>query len=254
MLQIPQFKNNLEAALFWNQLGFKVLPIVTGRKLPAVKYDPWLNTLSPAQLKQHWKNHPDHDVGAVLPRNVVVLDTDTPEAETALQLLLTKFGVEPFLKVKTARGYHYYFGLQAGVYAKADSHDGKLFPTGIDVRAYMNSIVLPPSGPKTIEYLKTDNLDNVEHADQAFVDGIFLHNGRRPPRQISVPVQRVVTDTSLLSLSGLLEFVDPDEGYSDWVSALMAIHNATGGSDEGLDLADAWSSGGKNTRAVRNWS
>ena len=41
-----------------------------------------------------------------------------------------------------------------------------------------------------------------------------------------------------------LEHLDPDCGYQDWVAAGMAVHCETGGSDEGLDLWDAWSAGG----------
>ena len=244
MLHNPRFPNNPQAAIYWHEFGFKVMPIAAGQKKPALFYEPWLSTVSRLGIQQYYRENPNQDVGAVLPNNVIVLDTDTPEAETALQSLLTDFDIKPFMKVKTARGYHYYVGLHSGVYAKSDSHDGKIFPSGIDVRAHMNSIVLPPSGSKTIEYLRSDNIQNVERANQAFVDAIFLHNGRRPPRRITGPVERVVTDTNLQGLSTLLESLDPDAGYADWISTLMAIHNATGGSDEGLDLADTWSSGG----------
>jgi hypothetical protein len=41
-----------------------------------------------------------------------------------------------------------------------------------------------------------------------------------------------------------LEYLDPDCGYDDWLEAGMAVHCETGGSDEGLNLWDAWSSGG----------
>ena len=49
---------------------------------------------------------------------------------------------------------------------------------------------------------------------------------------------------SLEQIKQCLEYLDPDCGYQDWVEAGMAVHCETGGSDEGLDLWDAWSAGG----------
>ena len=241
---IPQFGSNKEAALYWFKLGYHVIPIVPDQKRPAVGHRPWLSKLSCKQIKQHWAKYPNHDVGAVLPLHVMVLDADTPEAEKAMKRREEAFGIVPFLIVKTARGVHHHIGVQAGVHVKTDSFDSRHFPGRIDVRAAGSSIVLPPSGPKVIQSLTTDDIRKAAQADQNFVDTIFWHNERPAPRPISVPTKKVKTDTNLSDLAELLEHVKPDAGYNDWVYTLMALHNATGGSDEGLDLADSWSSGG----------
>lgn len=52
--------------------------------------------------------------------------------------------------------------------------------------------------------------------------------------------------------------IDPDCDYETWFKALKAIYYETDGSEEGFELADAWSSGGrrkyKGTRDVmRQW-
>jgi hypothetical protein len=55
-------------------------------------------------------------------------------------------------------------------------------------------------------------------------------------------------------IGDVLEQIDPDIGYGDWVQVLMAIFNLTRSSAEGFELADAWSSGGqkyKGTADVR---
>lgn len=39
----------------------------------------------------------------------------------------------------------------------------------------------------------------------------------------------------------MLEHIDPDCGYEDWLHVLMAIYHETEGSEDGLELADAWS-------------
>lgn len=48
---------------------------------------------------------------------------------------------------------------------------------------------------------------------------------------------------TIAQIQRCLEYIDPDCGYEDWLEVGMAIHCETGGSDEGLDLWDAWSSG-----------
>lgn len=42
----------------------------------------------------------------------------------------------------------------------------------------------------------------------------------------------------------LLSFIPPDCGYDDWLSVLMAVHEWSGGSPQGLSIADSWSAEG----------
>lgn len=60
--------------------------------------------------------------------------------------------------------------------------------------------------------------------------------------------------TSIDKLAGLLAQIDPDCHYGAWLSVLMALFYETGGSEEGFELADEWSSGGEKyagDRAIR---
>ena len=60
---------------------------------------------------------------------------------------------------------------------------------------------------------------------------------------------------TIAKLAVLLSQIDPDVGYSDWMRALMAIFYETGGSEEGFELADTWSSGGckyKGAKQIRS--
>lgn len=52
-------------------------------------------------------------------------------------------------------------------------------------------------------------------------------------------------EVTLCKLSEILERIDPDIHYGDWIRVLMAIYYETGGTEEGFDLADEWSSKGK---------
>lgn len=56
----------------------------------------------------------------------------------------------------------------------------------------------------------------------------------------------------LEQLRSLLHGIDPDLGYFEWIKVLMVIFYETSGSDEGLALADEWSSHGKKYRGLRD--
>jgi hypothetical protein len=56
----------------------------------------------------------------------------------------------------------------------------------------------------------------------------------------------------LAKLKALLDVVSSDYGYSDWLKVLMAIFHETGGSEEGLWLADHWSSKGRKYQGSKD--
>jgi len=63
------------------------------------------------------------------------------------------------------------------------------------------------------------------------------------------------SDKTIAKLAVLLSQIDPDVGYSDWITALMVVFYETRGSEEGFELADAWSSEGckyRNDNEVRS--
>lgn len=56
-------------------------------------------------------------------------------------------------------------------------------------------------------------------------------------------------------LAALLDQIDPDLFYGEWLRVMMAIFYETGGSEEGFELADAWCSKGRKypgSRAIRS--
>lgn len=62
--------------------------------------------------------------------------------------------------------------------------------------------------------------------------------------------------TGLGEIDHLLSFVPPDSPYEEWVSTLMAVHAATGGSSDGLEIADNWSRRGskyKPGEVAKKW-
>lgn len=244
------FKTNLDGALWWFAFGYRVIPLVPRAKRPAVYHFPWLDELSESTIRQHWEQHPTHEVGAVLDETQLLVDADSPESIAALRRLEQQFDIVPTLVIQTRRGFHHHYRLEKGVFAKPDSHSTVQFPDRLDVRAHMSSAMLTPSEGKTLVTLTARHRDELSHVGQDFIDSVFQHNGRPAPRpardepedrdEVSVPAADIAT------IAALLAHIDPDCGYQDWLNVLMAIYHETGGSGEGFALANAWSSKGKS--------
>ncbi len=70
-----------------------------------------------------------------------------------------------------------------------------------------------------------------------------LATSPRPPLQSSSEI--------IAQLQALLNFICADCDYQKWLRVLMAIYHTTGGSEEGFELADAWSSKGKTYKGAK---
>ena len=94
----------------------------------------------------------------------------------------------------------------------------------------------------------------LSEVNQAFVDAVSRNNGRmldrekQPPRPRSSTISSDHVDTTGIGI--LLEQLDPDMGYDDWLRVAMAIFYATGGSDDGFTLFDSWSAQGTKYSSI----
>jgi hypothetical protein len=104
-------------------------------------------------------------------------------------------------------------------------------------------------GVISAESLVANGKDGLAEPGQESIDAVSRHNGRVAPRAPeAAPSPRIswVPQSQIIArLGALLCHIDPDCGYDDWLHVLMAVHYETGGSDDGLELADTWSSKGK---------
>ncbi|HRK38281.1 MAG TPA: PriCT-2 domain-containing protein [Burkholderiaceae bacterium] len=256
-LSCPQASDSLlNWALYWFRFGFKVVPIRPQTKIPAVKFDGWLDSLNEAKIIQYWLKNPNHELACLLDKDTLVLDADTAESAKVIQDIEERFGITPLLRVATAKGCHHYFSVPPSVYVKSDSHCTSQFPERIDVRAERSMAMLPPSTGKHIEVFTVQNKSDLMPVSQEMVDTIFIHNERSVPRPNAPLVNRTYVDeeqggtTPIHVLRDLLEYIDPDVGYQDWTNVMMAIFHETAGSDAGLALADEWSSKGEKYRGI----
>lgn len=247
---IPSFISFTEAALYWHQFGFDVIPIVPLLKRPAVTWNAWLDGLNADKITAHWAKYPNHEVGFIVGDSFLVLDADSPTSVDVLHALEKESGVPPLMVVTTRRGEHHYFGREPGTFAKSDAFSTEQHPDRIDVKTGRSIVVLPPSTGKTIKACWVAPAAKLFKVEQDFIDLVFQHNGREAPRP---PVQRETAPSKAYAIdskaygqvAALLKHIDPEEGGHDaWVRVGMAVHTETEGSDDGLDLFDQWSSAG----------
>lgn len=60
------------------------------------------------------------------------------------------------------------------------------------------------------------------------------------------------SNSILPKITALLEHIDPDVHYDEWIRVLMVIFYETKGSQAGFELADYWSSQGYKYKGVRD--
>lgn len=252
---LVKFNGIADAALYWFKFGLMVIPILPHSKQAVMKWDPWLATLSIETIQNHWSQNPLHELACIVGDNLIVLDTDSPAADKALGLIEAAHGCAPMFIVKTKHGYHHYFRKAPGAHAKSDSHHTDTYPDRIDVKTGRGMIVLPPSTDKEIYRCYPENIDGLQEANQDFIDAVFKHNDRQPPRPAHVSIGATaapeVDSVKLNQIEALLKHIRPDGGYEDWLHVLMALYHETQGSEDGLALADRWSRQGSSYKGEK---
>jgi len=244
----------LSAAMFWFGFGFVVIPVLPGTKQPAVKWDPWLNSFDPLMVHKYWTEHPDHEMGCIVGDGLIVFDADSPESVAALGEIEARYDLLPKMVVKTRKGEHHYYRRAPNTIAKSDAHDSAKHPERIDVKTGRALVVLPISTGKSLHVLDAENMDELSEVSQKFINAIFQHNGRiAPSKSGEQPLtQKNADDTSLQLIESLLNKLDPDCGYEDWLRVGMAIYHETYGSAEGMDLYDQWSNKGDKYKGIKD--
>lgn len=245
--------NRAAAANAWLAHGYSPMPVTPGQKATRYKHAPWLEKLTDRSVDVHWSMHPNDDIALHCRKGLVVLDADSQESLDAMLSLETKHGLHPKMVVNTKKGVHHYFRQTPELRIKSAGYSTDSHPERIDVRCGSAYIIAPPSTGKTLATEEVVRFEDLTLLTQEFVDELFVHNGEKPLTER--PVRETVDDcgefgepvdvsVAVARMRAMLEHIDPDEGYSSWLQVLMAIHHETGGSDEGLELADEWSSKG----------
>ncbi|MEM6483971.1 MAG: PriCT-2 domain-containing protein [Pseudomonadota bacterium] len=231
--------------------GYQPMPLRSGTKRPARSWDPWLEKLSGETIQDYYTEYPDDELAIILGDQLIVFDTDTPESKAALYFIEEQFDLTPDIIVETAKGEHHWFRLPAGSVAKSSAHSSEQHPDRIDVKTGRAIAAVPPSSGKRFMQLRRSRADQLTEAPQTFIDTVARHNGQTPPSHAAstCPPDRVSREPiaaapELVQIEKLLDEVDPDVGYDDWLRSGMACHSASGGHSDGLETFDRWSSEG----------
>jgi hypothetical protein len=268
-----QFTSRKQAALKWFDLGYLPVPVREGAKVPHVKVNEWLQELTQQTIEQHWGKYPEDDIGLHCSSGLVALDSDSPESLTPLLDLEKKHDIKPRISAKTKKGTHHYFKLGEGVRLQQKGFSTELNPDRIDIRSENSYIIAPPSTDKILLSESICRFEYLEVITQEFADALVRHNGGTPeikeeqvlhapvvsskmaPLKASnplvIPAIKEEDSFKIASLRAMLKQINPDESYDIWFKTLMIIHHETNGSDQGLVLADEWSSQGSLYKGMR---
>lgn len=246
------------AAHWWLEFGFNVIPLNPETKQTAVKWEPWLDKLSHESIESHWSKYPNHELAAVMDDSFFVLDADSEKQKAILAQLEKAHGVTPNLIAKTNKGEHHFFKRDpAKTYAKMASYSTEKEPNALDIRTGRGSdegrsiIALAPSTGKSIVINEAANSGDLTEVDQAFIDAVFIHNGKNAPRPVdrSAIVEYERTGNAE-RCAKILFYIDPSLGNGDWFKVGAGLHDEFQGSEIGFAIFNEWSAEGENYGGV----
>ena len=207
-------------------------------------------TQDESQIRRFWANHPDALVGIPTGSRtgLAVIDFDTSKAGASAQDWL---GENQSILLTTrihqtgggSGGRHYIFSTPAGVKIRGGVSVtlGKVRRDGLDIRAEGGYIIWWP-----LHYGQSGPMGDIQALPAGLIDERRMDlelpaelAAKLPPKPgTSGDFQR-----DLPRITEALSYVDPTQ-YDTWLMVGMALHYASGGADDGLNLWDAWSSGG----------
>jgi hypothetical protein len=207
-------------------------------------------TQDEAQIRRWWSDRPDALVGVPTGSRtgLAVLDYDHRAAAHAAQEWLVEnqqalTGTRVHQTGGGSGGRHYLFSLPHGVKIRGGVSVtlGKVKRDGIDIRAEGGYIIWWP-----LHYGQQGPANDIQPLPAGLIDERRMDlelpaelAKKLPPKPgTSQDFQR-----DLPRITEALAYIDPS-GYDAWLMVGMALHYASGGADDGLELWDSWSSGG----------
>jgi len=207
-------------------------------------------TQDEAQIRRWWAARPDALVGVPTGSRtrLAVIDFDAQSAgESALDFLAENQAALTGTRIHAtgggSGGRHYLFSTPAGVKIRGGVSVtlAKVKRQGLDIRAEGGYIIWWP-----LHFGQQGPLEAIAPLPAGLIDERRMDlelpaelAAKLPPRPgTSQDFQR-----DLPRITEALAFIDPSE-YDPWLMVGMALHHSSGGADDGLELWDAWSSGG----------
>lgn len=233
--------NGLTSTLkHYQALGVKLHLLTRGGKGFDSADDGYQRTQDPDVIRSHIAA--GKNLGFSPGHSLLVVDIDIKDPNKPGKQSFKRLDLPRTLTVQTASGgWHAYFRLPAEVgklRTYLDAYPGIDFLTGNQNVVCAGSVVVNGS---TGQYRIVDER-KIADAPEDLLDRLqdrALREGWTPPEE----------KMSLEEMRRLLERINPDHGYEQWVQTGMALHYETDGGLEGLDLFDEWSQRGAKYRA-----
>ena len=140
------------------QKGYSIIPLKHNEKVPAIYWKKYQYRQASKEEIFNWSmNFREPNIAIITGFKIVVIDLDDKEKLPELLKILP--GIDRTTKVKTKRGFHFYF-----------SNNGKqkigstknLFSLGIELKANGNYVVAPPSKIDNFTYRFTIPLSEIQ--------------------------------------------------------------------------------------------
>jgi len=207
-------------------------------------------TQDEAQIRRFWASHPDALVGVPTGSrtNLAVIDFDTRSADAMAQEWLAEnqaalTGTRVHQTGGGSGGRHYIFSLPHGVKIRGGVSVtlGKVKRQGLDIRAEGGYIIWWP-----LHYGQGGPLNDIRSLPAGLIDERRMDLELPAEVAAKMPAKPGTSQDfqrELPRITEALAYIDPSP-YDAWLMVGMALHYASGGADDGLELWDAWASGG----------
>jgi hypothetical protein len=207
-------------------------------------------TQDEAQIRRWWSERPDALVGVPTGSvtRIVAVDYDHKSAGQAAQDWIAEHQ-DVLISTRVHQtgggsgGRHYLFSLPPGVKIRGGVSVtlGKVRRDGLDIRAEGGYIVWWP-----LHFGQQGPVGDIQPLPAGLIDE------RRMDLELPAEVAKKLPpkpgtsqdfQRDLPRVTEAIAYVDP-AGYDAWLMVGMALHHASGGADDGLELWDSWSCGG----------
>ena len=207
-------------------------------------------TQDEAQIRRWWSERPDALVGVPTGSvtRIVAVDYDHKSAGQAAQDWISEHQ-DVLISTRVHQtgggsgGRHYLFSLPPGVKIRGGVSVtlGKVRRDGLDIRAEGGYIVWWP-----LHFGQQGPVGDIQPLPAGLIDE------RRMDLELPAEVAKKLPpkpgtsqdfQRDLPRVTEAIAYIDP-AGYDAWLMVGMALHHASGGADDGLELWDSWSCGG----------
>jgi Bifunctional DNA primase/polymerase, N-terminal/Primase C terminal 2 (PriCT-2) len=248
----------LDAALSYARRGWEVFPVPPGTKagysIARRGFDngkPWGKTTDEAEVRAYWRRLPQANVGLAMGIGSGIFDVETDTCEGHANL--AKDGAASLAELEAKHGKlptTLMFVSPSGSLHRLFKHPGGGFHVehlisklgiGIDVIGDGFMSVVPPSrkGKGHYEWI---NVLPVADAPAWLLDMVTKPARAAHERSVWEQFANSTRQADIAEVTLAMAMIpNPDHDWETWNRTAMALFAATGGSEEGFKLFDAWS-------------